>query len=319
MDGLSDLEEAVLRAVVVHHPPGSFSDEEQRWEAVAREVSAAMDGKAALAAGECRSLNKEVRKRLRSQSSSGMKLSRPVADSDDDCVKVFMDIDINGAAAAYARGATFVSTKNLAYNLSSTNITELGGSELSRLPALYASDFEWSSKGRARFRAPRQRIVLEIFKKTAPLAAQNFLSLVTGKGVQGEPLGVGKSGKRLSYVGCPFHRILPRFVLQGGDFVTHTGSGGESIYGKRFKDDAAALKVDCDRVGMLGMCNSGKNSNTSQFFLSLTPSKNLRGKHVFFGRLIQGFDVLASMSVCGSAEGKPNVPVIIQSCGLAVR
>ena len=88
---------------------------------------------------------------------------------------------------------------------------------------------------------------------------------------------MGKSGKRLSYEGCPFHRILPRFVLQGGDFVTHTGSGGESIYGKRFKDDAAALKVDCDRVGMLGMCTAAKFKHVS-ILLSLAPSKNLRGK-----------------------------------------
>ena len=303
MEGIDEAEEALLRALV-RHPPGSASDESRRWDLIAGECQCK------LSAGECRSKAKVVKKRLRRI----VQLPRPVKDADDECVKVFLDIDIGGAMAAFERGAEFVKSRGLAYNLSSSDVTALGGSELSRLPSLYASDFEFSTKGRGQFRKPRQRVVIEVWKETAPLASRNFLSLVTGMGVH-EPLGLGKCGKKLTYVGCPFHRVLENFIIQGGDFVTGTGSGGESIYGKKFKDDPLGIKVECDRVGLVGMCNSGKNSNTSQFFFSLGPSKKLKGKHTFFGQIVSGFDVLAMMSVCG-AGGKLEIPVTVRACGL---
>jgi peptidylprolyl isomerase len=221
----------------------------------------------------------------------------------------YLDINIDETTERYNNCVEFVKTKNLAYGLSSNRLVELQGSELARLPELYESDYDTKQK-RMIVRLPNQRIVVKLFTKVAPLACQNFLALCTGE------KGKGKSGKPLHYLGTPFHRIVKKFVAQSGDVNTGTGSGGESIWGKNFKDDRLGLKKKIDKRGLLCMCNTGKNSNTSQFFFSFDKLPKLTGKHVVFGEIVLGMDVLDQIEAAGSeGEGKPTVEVVIQACG----
>ncbi|EIW53316.1 uncharacterized protein TRAVEDRAFT_133670 [Trametes versicolor FP-101664 SS1] len=143
----------------------------------------------------------------------------------------------------------------------------------------------------------------------------NFLALCTGE------KGACKNApnKKLHYLGCPVHRIVKGFVAQGGDITRGDGSGGESIYGGKFNDDKAGLKKKAQR-GSLAMANSGKNTNSSQFFVVLTDDETklakLHGKFVVFGELAEGWDVLGRLDeVGGGADGKPAMPVWIGGCG----
>ncbi|CAK9044371.1 unnamed protein product [Durusdinium trenchii] len=202
-------------------------------------------------------------------------------------VKVFLDIDIDGELAAFQLGQAFVEANDIKYSLSSKDVLALGGSEISRLPELFESDYEWSQKGRALFKPPEQRVVIELFEKESPMACANFKAFCTGeKGKSKE------SGKEMCYKNVPFHRILKGFMMQGGDFVTGTGAGGESIYGKKgFKDDPGGLKLKHDARGIVSMSNTGKNSNTCQFFITFGDQSKLNGKHVVFGRVVEGMEV----------------------------
>merc|ERR1719436_2189593 len=135
--------------------------------------------------------------------------------------RAFLDIDIDGELAAFQLGSEFVDANNIKYSLSSKDVLALGGSEVARLPELFEADFEWSQKGKALFKPPLQRVVIELFEKESPAACQNFKAFCTGeKGKSKE------SGKPMCYRGVPFHRIVKGFMMQGGDFVTHTGAGG---------------------------------------------------------------------------------------------
>ena len=167
-------------------------------------------------------------------------------------------------------------------------------------------------------RKESQRIYVEIWPETAPLACENFVALLLGNRGKGQ-----ESGCPLSYVGCHFHRIIKGFVAQGGDFVKNNGSGGECVFpGKKggFKDDPAGLKVKLDKRGLLCMGNSGKNTNTSQFFLTFGDQSKLTGKHVGFGQMVGGEEVLAIMEQCAAVEGddsgKPTHAVVIADCGV---
>ena len=233
-----------------------------------------------------------------------------------DTPRCYLCIDIDDARAKFARCQDFVEAKSLAYNLSSPKLAELGGSERARLPDIFANDWEWSQKGSILLDLPPERITVELDRVKAPLAVENFVALITGE------KGKGKSGKLLNYEGCPFHRIIGEFVCQAGDILTGTGAGGESIYGKKFKDDREGLKVKLGKRGQLAMCNTGKNTNTSQFFFSLgVATKKLSGKHTVFGRIVEGLNVLDRMeAVAGGSDvdGRPVVDVIIAECGLVV-
>lgn len=231
----------------------------------------------------------------------------------------WIDIDVNASRDAYQRAVDFVAAKNLAYNLSSNWLPELGGSELKRVKeTLYPSDFEWSQKGRISMKMPPQRVIIELWPEVAPLAVENFVALVLGNRGKGQ-----ESGCQMTYVGCSFHRVIKGFVAQGGDFVKNNGSGGECVFpGKKtgFKDDPAGLKVKFDKRGMLAMGNSGKNTNTSQFFFTFGDVSRLNTKHVGFGKLVEGDEVLALVERCaaqeGDNDGKPTHPVVIADCGV---
>lgn len=144
------------------------------------------------------------------------------------------------------------------------------------------------------------RVTIMLRADVVPKTAENFRKLCTHE------LGFG-------YQGSSFHRIIPDFMCQGGDFTNHNGTGGKSIYGKKFDDENFQLKHT--GAGTLSMANSGPNSNGSQFFLCTAKTSWLDGKHVVFGHVIGGLDVLQLMEKCGSKGGKPKETVTISSCG----
>jgi cyclophilin family peptidyl-prolyl cis-trans isomerase len=110
------------------------------------------------------------------------------------------------------------------------------------------------------------------------------------------------------------------FMMQGGDFAMQNGSGGESIWAKKFKDEKDGLKLKHDARGVLSMGNTGKNSNGSQFFITFAPCKALDGKHVVFGKVIEGFGVLDAIEALAAASGgvteEPTAPVVVADCGV---
>ncbi|XP_062085214.1 peptidyl-prolyl cis-trans isomerase CYP63 isoform X2 [Humulus lupulus] len=153
-----------------------------------------------------------------------------------------------------------------------------------------------------------ERIVIELFANVVPKTAENFRALCTGE------KGIGKStDKPLHYKGSHFHRIIKGFMAQGGDFSKGNGTGGESIYGGKFADEN--FKLAHDGPGFLSMANSGPNTNGSQFFILFRRQPHLDGKHVVFGIVVKGMDVLEKIEQVGSADGKPSGPVKIVDCG----
>ena len=151
------------------------------------------------------------------------------------------------------------------------------------------------------------RIVMGLYGEDLPKTAENFRALCTGE------KGTGKLGKPLHYKGSTFHRIIPRFMLQGGDFTQGNGMGGESIYGEKFDDEA--FKFSHEEPGLLSMANSGRNTNGSQFFITTVPTESLDGKHVVFGRVLEGMDVVKKIERLGSASGDTQAIITIRDCG----
>jgi peptidylprolyl isomerase len=158
--------------------------------------------------------------------------------------------------------------------------------------------------------APQGRIVMELFADAVPKTAENFRALCTGE------KGVGPSGKPLHFKGSGFHRVIPNFMCQGGDFTRGNGTGGESIYGAKFADEHFNGKAGTHwGPGTLSMANAGPNTNGSQFFICTAQTPHLNGKHVVFGQIIQGYDIVKKMEGVGSGSGKTSAPVVIADCG----
>lgn len=154
---------------------------------------------------------------------------------------------------------------------------------------------------------PLGRIQFELFNDVVPKTAENFRALCTGE------KGMGKSGKALHFKNSAFHRIIPQFMLQGGDFTRGNGTGGESIYGEKFPDENFKLKHD--KAGLLSMANAGRNTNGSQFFITTVKTEWLDGNHVVFGQVVDGMDIVKKIEALGAQSGTPKDLVTITDCG----
>jgi len=157
--------------------------------------------------------------------------------------------------------------------------------------------------------APTGRIEFLLYDDVVPITAGNFKALCTGE------RGIGRQGVPLHFKGSQFHRVIAGFMAQGGDFTAGNGTGGESVYGSKFQDEN--FNVKHTKAGLLSMANAGPNTNGSQFFITFEATPHLNGKHVVFGEVVSGYEVVKKMEINPTkARDVPIEKVLIDNCGI---
>lgn len=159
------------------------------------------------------------------------------------------------------------------------------------------------------------RVTIELFSDAVPQTAENFRSLCTGERGYGRWVPSASAKVPLFYKGIPFHRIIPGFVVQGGDILHRDGRGNESVFGYPFRDESFEGKAGKHLEGTVAMAQSGPNQNGSQFFINVKRSSHLDGKFVVVGQVIDGWDVVQEIGRYGSRCGVPVGSVWISECG----
>jgi peptidyl-prolyl cis-trans isomerase A (cyclophilin A) len=164
----------------------------------------------------------------------------------------------------------------------------------------------------AAFNTTEGKITVRLFESDAPVTVKNFIELAEGKKEWTHPGTNAKSSDKL-FDGTIFHRVIPNFMIQGGD-PTGTGMGGP---GYRFQDETKGSPHNFDKPGKLAMANSGPGTNGCQFFITVAPTAWLTGKHTIFGEVVEGQDVVNKIStVKTGAQDKPVKPVVLESVSI---
>ncbi|KAJ3161118.1 hypothetical protein HDU86_007740 [Geranomyces michiganensis] len=242
--------------------------------------------------------------------------------------RAFLDLRIGDPAAraaeeeAHARAVSFVDEKGAELGLQpGASVDKLEDWQKEMILESHAADPTWSAKGKIQLDPPADprggRLLFELDVDGCPKTTANFASLCTGAA------GFSKTAKTkpLHFKQTPVHRIISNYIAQGGDVTRGDGSGGDSIYSSTFKDEPAGIKTGFARGrGVLAMANSGKHSNTSQWFVTLTDDKTqlkkMEGKYVVFGHLIEGANVLDALNAVGSESGTPSEQVLVWDSGV---